>query len=194
LKLSLVGFALGNPNRFSVDADPAISSSFSASLARFLFRSVPLPTDSLAHFNGCLANLSVFAAPNEVLVRTISPRFFFRRVTLKLSLAGFARGNPNGFSVKADPALPAILVCFFLGSVILAALVPTFLRRTREDLSIETAPASWYTTVLGCFFWGIVTLTTSALAIGLIGLDEFSSLFSLQAAPTRFAMCARFFR
>jgi hypothetical protein len=48
--------------------------------------------------------------------------------------------------------------------------------------------------VLGRFFWGIVTLTTSALALGFVGLNQFSSFASLQAAPTRFAVGARFFR
>ena len=58
-----------------------------------------------------------------------------------------------------------------------------------NDLAIDAAPTTF--AILGRLFWVIVALTTATLAILLVCLDKF---FAVNAAPTRFAVCVRFFR
>src|SRR5258707_15666460 len=68
----------------------------------------------------------------------------------------------------------------------------TFFRRTREDLSVETAPALWRTFFLMCLCFVLcgVALATFVLAIRPRRLEN----FSVKAAPpTCFAISDRLF-
>jgi hypothetical protein len=76
-----------------------------------------------------------------------------------------------------------------VGFVALAISAPAFYFANPNDLAVDAAPATF--AIFLCLFCAFEALTAATLAILLACLDKF---FALNAAPTRFAVCARFVR
>jgi hypothetical protein len=110
---------------------------------------------------------------------------FWGTVTLTTPGLAIGLGRLNELfsfaSLKAAPARLAILDRFFLCREILTAPLFAFLQRTREDLSVETAPALWRTLFLvrERFVLCRVALAAFRQAIRPGGLKN----FSVNAAP-----------
>jgi hypothetical protein len=181
-----------------MSAAPTLLPDISTVPACFLFRSVRLPAAALTLFNRCLADLSIDAAPYGAMVnyRTIPARFLFASVTLELSLVGFRLGNPNRFSVDADPALlvdhTTITARILFGSVPMAASCIAIRPVHRDDIHaggcVNAAPTGIFRAPALSLFLGIITLTSPLLAIRRADLNDRLAGGSLDAAPTRFAM------
>jgi hypothetical protein len=175
--------------------------------ARFFLGAVTLSTSrpGLRLCLGDLDDFSINAAPpiSSSASWTIPARFLFRRVTLKLSLASFRLGNPNGFSVYADPArlldYTATAARLLFGSVPLTASFIAIRPGHRDDAHaggcINAAPTQTSVAAAASFarfVFRTVALTFPFLAIRRVGLDDDLAFGSLDAAPTRPAMRSRF--
>jgi hypothetical protein len=183
------GLGPGDFDDFSINATPLISSSFSAGFARFLFRSEPFATVSLALFNGCLTDLSVFAAPNGLMVRTIPPRLLFGRVTPEFTRLCIRRAQLDNISVDADPTKrrSATSFGFLLRIVALTTLRLAIrlgrLEGERFESCFDAAPTLLVAGGSRVGF-GSVPMTTPLVAIRLRHRDDTHAGGCVNAAPT----------
>jgi hypothetical protein len=183
---------------FAVNAAPRISASASGGTisSRFLFRSIPFPTASLALFNGCLTDLSVDAAPNRVVVNylTIPPRFLFgaKALTASLSALLFCL-DVKDLVMRAAPTAAFCFTSgsrFGFGSVPMTASLIAIRPGHRDDAHaggcVDTAPTAAAAAAAASFariVFGTVTLAVAPLAVFFGDVNYFASVASRHAAP-----------
>jgi hypothetical protein len=192
-ELASLGVDCSHLHSVSLDADPADRwrrRSFTSVSCNALSR-ITFTAATLAVLCGGLDHLSSSRSANTTPTRlAMRRRFLRRRIANKISSLGIGRRYLDRPSVDAHPALRYAIGQCLLSSIVAlsAAHARVVCRQALHDLSINAIPARLrFTTPPTRFFLGTVTLTTPGLAIGLGGLNEFSSFASLKAAPARLA-------